>query len=135
MAQQNRGAWPSGLSQNAALGNVNNAGISTKPDGTLYTGQNPFFGPAVIPASPLPPSSLSFGDVRWQPDSSWQYNVQVQRDLGQIGIASLGYVGSHTEHTTSRIRTTLRLFLHRLLALHRVAIARTRYLAVARRIC
>jgi Carboxypeptidase regulatory-like domain len=98
VAQQNRGAWPSGLSQNAALGNVNNAGISQKPDGTLYTGENPFFGNPVIPASPLPASSLSFGDVRWQPDSSWQYNLQVQRDLGQIGIASLGYVGSHTEH-------------------------------------
>jgi hypothetical protein len=99
-AQQNRGAWPSGLSQNAAPGNINNAGISLKPDGTLYTGQNPFFGNPVIPASPLPASGLSFGDVKWQPDSSWQYNAQVQRDLGEIGIASLGYVGSHTEHTT-----------------------------------
>jgi hypothetical protein len=99
-AQQNRGAWPSGLSQNSALGNVNTAGISLKPDGTLYTGQNPFFGNAVIPASPLPSSSLSFGDVRWQPDSSWQYNLQVQRDLGGVGIASVGYVGSHTEHAT-----------------------------------
>jgi len=99
VAQQNRGAWPSGLSQNASTGNVNNAGISLKPDGTPYTGQNPFFGAPVVPASPLP-ASLSFEDVKWQPDSSWQYNLQVQRDLGNVGIFSLGYVGSHTEHTT-----------------------------------
>ena len=99
VAQQNRGAWPSGLSQNAAAGNVNTAGISQKPDGTLYTGQNPFFGPAVIPPSPLP-ASLSFGDVKWQPDSSLQWNLQVQRDLGAPGIFSLTYVGSETEHTT-----------------------------------
>jgi hypothetical protein len=100
VAQQNRGAWPSGLNQTSALGDVNIAGISQKPDGTLYTGENPFFGTPTIPPSPLPSSSLSFGDVKWQPDSSWQYNLQVQRDLGGLGIASLGYVGSHTEHTT-----------------------------------
>jgi hypothetical protein len=98
-AQQNRGQWPSGLGQNAASGNVNAAGISLKPDGTPYTGQDPFFGPAVIPASPLP-ASLSFGDLNWQPDSSWQYNLQIQRDLGAPGIFSIGYVGSDTEHTT-----------------------------------
>jgi Carboxypeptidase regulatory-like domain/TonB dependent receptor len=100
VAQQNRGAWPSGLSQNASSGNINNAGISTKPDGTGYSGQNPFFGDPVIPASPLPASGLAFEDVKWQPDSSWQYNLQVQRDIGAAGILSVGYVGSHTEHTT-----------------------------------
>lgn len=101
VAQQNRGAWPSGLSQNAANIPVNTAGLSLKPDGTLYTGQNPFYGEPVIPASPLPaPGGLGFQDVRWQPDNSWQYNLQVQRDLGAPGILSVAYVGSHTEHTT-----------------------------------
>jgi Carboxypeptidase regulatory-like domain len=100
VAQQNRGAWPSGLSQNAASGNVNNAGISLKPDGTLYTGQNPFYGPAVVPPSPLPSGGLGFQDVKWQPDYSWQYNLQVQQDLGGAGIFGLAYVGSHTIHTT-----------------------------------
>jgi hypothetical protein len=100
VAQQNRGAWPSGLSQNAASGDVNSAGISLKPDGTLYTGQNPFYGPPVVPASPLPSGGLGFQDVKWQPDSSWQYNLQVQRDFGNVGILSVAYVGSHTEHTT-----------------------------------
>jgi Carboxypeptidase regulatory-like domain len=99
--QNNRGGWPSGLSQNANANNlVNTAGISLKPDGTPYTGQNPFFGTPVIPASPLPAGGgLGFLDVKWQPDSSWQWNFQVQRDLGQAGIVSLAYVGSNTIHT------------------------------------
>jgi hypothetical protein len=98
--QNNRGGWPSGLSQNANANNlINTAGPSLKPDGTVYTGQNPFFGTPVVPASPLPTGGLGFLDVNWQPDSSWQWNLQVQRDLGQVGIASLTYLGSNTIHT------------------------------------
>lgn len=99
-AQEDRGGWPSGLSQNANTNNlINFAGISLKPDGTPYTGQNPFYGTPTIPPTPLPTGGLGFLDVRWEPDSSWQWNIQVQRDLGLVGIASVGYVGSNTIHT------------------------------------
>jgi hypothetical protein len=97
-SQSSRGGWPSGLAQIASTQDLNAQGISTKPDGTVYTGENPFFGPATIAASPLPAGGSGFQDVRWQPDSSFQWNIEVQRDLGGIGTASVAYVGSQTEH-------------------------------------
>ncbi|HEY0796076.1 MAG TPA: TonB-dependent receptor [Acidisarcina sp.] len=103
VGQQNRGAWPSGLQQQARVNgstNLNTVGISVKPDGTLVTGQNPFFGPAVLGASPLPAGGLGFQDTKWVPASSLQWNVEVENQLGGIGDLSLAYVGSHTEHET-----------------------------------
>jgi TonB dependent receptor len=100
VGQQNRGAWPSGLSQNASSQQLNIAGISVKPDGTPVTGQNPFFGPAALGASPLPAGGLGFQDINWVPADSFQWNLEVQQDLGKIGSWSLAYVGSHTSHQT-----------------------------------
>lgn len=100
VAQQNRGAWPSGVAQQASTQQLNIAGISTKPDNTPYTGENPFYGAAVLPASPLPAGGLGFQDTKWQSASSFQWNLEVQQELGRIGTLKVGYVGSETEHMT-----------------------------------
>jgi hypothetical protein len=100
VGQQNRGAWPSGLAQNASQSPLNTAGLSSKADGSAVTGQNPFYGQAVIPPSPLPAGGLGFQDVKWVPASSVQWNFEVERDLSKFGSLSLAYVGSHTEHQT-----------------------------------
>ena len=97
-AQTSRGGWPSGLAQIASNQDLNAQGVSHKPDGTLYTGENPFYGPPTIALSPLPAGGDGFEDVRWQPDSSFQWNAEVQQDLGRIGMASIAYLGSQTEH-------------------------------------
>jgi hypothetical protein len=101
VGQQNRGAWPSGLAQNATVTNVTNtAGIELKPDGTPITGQDPFYGSATIPPSPLPAGGLGFQDINWVPASSVQWNFEIERNLGSPGVLSVAYVGSHTEHQT-----------------------------------
>jgi hypothetical protein len=103
VGQQNRGAWPSGLAQQAKLNgstNINTAGLSVKPDGSLATGQNPFYGPAVLGASPLPAGGLGFQDTAWVPADSFQWNLEVQQELNHIGSLSVAYVGSHTAHQT-----------------------------------
>ena len=104
VGQQVRGAWPSGLAQQARAGNstvLNSAGLSTKPDGSLVTGQNPFYGtPTLAGTSPLPAGGLGFQDTAWVPADSFQWNLEVQRDLGGVGSLSVAYVGSHTAHNT-----------------------------------
>jgi hypothetical protein len=103
VGQQVRGAWPSGLYQQARVNgstNLNTAGLSVKPDGTLVTGQNPFYGQAVLGASPLPAGGIGFQDTAWVPADSMQWNLEVQRDMGAIGSLSVAYVGSHTTHQT-----------------------------------
>jgi hypothetical protein len=100
VGQQNRGAWPSGLAQNASQQPLNTSGLSLKPDGTSVTGQNPFYGAAVIPPSPLPAGGLGFQDIKWVPASSLQWNLEVEQELGALGTLSMAYVGSHTEHST-----------------------------------
>ena len=100
VAQQNRGAWPSGFAQIASSQSLNIAGVSLKPDGTVYSGQNPFTGPGVIPASPLPAGGLGFQDTKWQTASSFQWNAEVQRDFRSVGSLKVAYVGSETEHLT-----------------------------------
>jgi hypothetical protein len=100
VGQQARGSWPSGLAQNASTKNLNTAGISLKPDGTPVTGQDPFYGAAVIPASPLPAGGLGFQDIKWVPASSVQWNAEVEQNFGKIGVLSVAYVGAHTEHQT-----------------------------------
>jgi hypothetical protein len=99
IAQQNRGGWPSGLSQNAGTQDLNAQGISLKPDGTVVSGENPFYGPISIPASPLPSGGgLGFQDVKWQPSSQFQWNFEIQQDLDKIGVLSVAYLGSQSEH-------------------------------------
>jgi hypothetical protein len=98
VAQEDRGAWPSGYSQNASTQLLNSIGISIKPDGTPYTGQNPFVGNATLPASPFPAGGLGFQDVKWQSASSFQWNLQVQQEFDRVGTFTLAYVGSETEH-------------------------------------
>jgi hypothetical protein len=103
VGQQNRGAWPSGLAQQARVNGstvLNAAGISIKPDGTPASGQNPFYGEATLGASPLPAGGLGFQDIVWVPANSFQWNAEVERDLGSVGILSVAYVGSHTAHQT-----------------------------------
>jgi hypothetical protein len=99
VAQENRGAWPSGYAQVGSVQLLNAAGISYKPDGTgAYTGQNPFVGTATLPNSPFPLGGLGFQDVKWQSASSFQWNVEVQQDFNKVGTFTLAYVGSQTEH-------------------------------------
>jgi hypothetical protein len=100
VGQQSRGSWPSGIAQPASTKPLNTAGISVKPDGSVVTGQNPFFGTATVPPSPLPDAGLGFQDISWRPASSVQWNFEVERELGQVGSLSVAYVGSHTEHQT-----------------------------------
>jgi hypothetical protein len=103
VGQQVRGAWPSGLYQQARVNgstNLNTAGLSVKPDGTQVTGQNPFYGQAVLGASPLPAGGLGFQDTKWVPADSLQWNLEVQRDFNWAGSLSVAYVGSHTTHNT-----------------------------------
>jgi hypothetical protein len=100
VGQQSRGSWPSGLPQQAAQKPLNTAGLSLKPDGTQVTGENPFYGQAVLPPSPLPAGGLGFQDVKWVPASSVQWNLEVEREFSKFGNLSIAYVGSHTEHQT-----------------------------------
>ncbi len=79
-AQNARGAWPSGSSQNPA--NLNIAGITPGA-----TAQNPFGNTApVIPASPFP-SGGGFLDTAWKDAYSWQWNLQVQQQLRNSGFS------------------------------------------------
>ena len=100
VAQNNRGAWPSGLAQNASTSPLNVGMVSMKPDGTPVTGENPFYGSPVLPPTPLPAGGLGFQDPHWKPADSLQWNAEVQQDLGTIGILSVAYVGSETAHRT-----------------------------------
>jgi len=98
VGQQNRGAWPSGFAQNASTTPLNVAGITYLPSGAPASGQNPFSVPGVVPASPLPAGGLGFQDVKWVPDSAWQWNAEVEHNFGPVGDLSVAYVGSRTVH-------------------------------------
>jgi hypothetical protein len=100
VGQQVRGAWPSGLAQQASTKPLNTVGTSFKPDGTPVTGQDPFYGPAVLGASPLPAGGLGFQDTKWVPASSFQWNGEVEQGVGKFGVWSIAYVGAHTTHQT-----------------------------------
>jgi hypothetical protein len=104
VGQQVRGAWPSGLAQQARVNNstqINTAGLSIKQDGTVATGQNPFYGtPTLVGTSPLPAGGLGFQDTAWRPADSFQWNLEIAQDLKSIGSFSVAYVGSHTAHNT-----------------------------------
>jgi hypothetical protein len=103
VGQQNRGAWPSGLPQHASSNPLNIAGISHKADGSVANGINPFPSgttPTLVGTSPLPAGGLGFQDPTWVPADSIQWNLEVQRDFNKVGIVSLAYVGSKTNHNT-----------------------------------
>jgi carboxypeptidase family protein len=95
-AQNARGAWPSGSSQSPA--NLNIAGITPGA-----TAQNPFGNTApTIPASPYP-SGGGFLDTHWKNAYSWQWNLQLQQQLGNAGVLKLSYVGSSTSRSPIQV--------------------------------
>ena len=95
-AQNARGAWPSGASQNPA--NLNIAGVTPGA-----TAQNPFGNTQpVIPTTPFP-SGGGFLDTTWKNAYSWQWNLQVQKQLGQSGAVKLAYVGSATSRSPIQV--------------------------------
>ena len=103
-AQNARGAWPSGSSQNPT--NLNIAGITPGA-----TAQNPFGNTLpVIPASPFP-SGGGFLDTAWKNAYSWQWNLQVQQQVGNAGVMKFSYVGSSTSRapiqTPANVSTVL----------------------------
>jgi hypothetical protein len=99
-AQGGRGGWPSGSSQSPA--NLNIAGITPGA-----TAQNPFGNTLpVIPDSPFP-STGQFLDTAWQNAYSWQWNLQVQQQLGNTGVFKLAYVGSATSRAPLQVPTNI----------------------------
>jgi hypothetical protein len=89
-AQNARGGWPSGASQQ--LNNQNIAGISNP----AASAQNPFgTEPPVIPASPFPEGG-GFLDPAWKNAYSWQWNLEVSQQLSNSQVLSFAYVGSST---------------------------------------
>jgi hypothetical protein len=95
-AQNARGGWPSGYGLN--LSDLNQAGVTPGS-----TAQTPFgaLKPA-IPSSPFP-SSEGFLDTAWKNAYSWQWNFQVQQELGQNGALKLSYVGSQTSRSPIQV--------------------------------
>jgi len=103
-AQNARGAWPSGASQNPT--NLNIAGVTPGA-----TAQNPFGTlEAKIPATPFP-SGGGFLDTRWKNAYSWQWNLQIQRQLGGSGVAKVAYVGSSTARSPIQTPSNVSLVL------------------------
>jgi hypothetical protein len=95
-AQNARGAWPSGSSQSPT--NLNIAGITPGA-----TAQNPFGNTApTLPASPFP-SGGGFLDTHWKNAYSWQWNLQIQRQLGNAGVMKVSYVGSSTSRSPIQV--------------------------------
>lgn len=88
-AQNARGGWPDGASQGVA--NQNISGITSGA-----TAENPFgkLGP-VVPTTPFP-ASATFLDTEFKIAYSWQWNLQIQQQIGRSGVFSVGYVGSST---------------------------------------
>jgi hypothetical protein len=103
-AQNARGAWPSGSSQSPT--NLNIAGITPGA-----TAQNPFGNTQpVIPDSPFP-SGGGFLDTAWKNAYSFQWNLQLQQQIGKAGVMKVGYVGSSTSRapiqTPANVSTVL----------------------------
>ncbi len=102
-AQNARGAWPSGASQNVS--NTNIAGVTPG-----VTAQNPFGNLSpTLPTTPFP-SGGGYLDTNWKDAYSWQWNIQVQQQVGRSSVFSLAYVGSSTSRapiqTPSNVYTT-----------------------------
>lgn len=89
-AQNARGSWPSGGSQNPY--DLNTAGVTPG-----VTAQNPFGSSLpVLPTSPFPNGGGFFQDPTWKNPYSMQWNLEIQQQLGKSETFSLGYVGSGT---------------------------------------
>jgi len=103
-AQNARGAWPSGSTQSPT--NLNIAGVTPGA-----TAQNPFGDTApVLPASPFP-SGGGFLDTQFKNAYSWQWNMQVQQQVGKAGVAKFSYVGSSTSRAPIQIPSNVSLVL------------------------
>lgn len=98
-AQNARGAWPSGIDQGTGS-TLNIAGV-TSP---VATSESPFPAsePPVLPTSPFP-SGGGFVDTRDKNSYSWQWNLQIQKQLGGSGVAKVAYVGSATSRVTLNV--------------------------------
>jgi hypothetical protein len=95
-AQNARGGWPDGASQ--SVSNQNIAGITPGA-----TAQNPFGTLApVVPTTPFP-SGGGFLDTQFKNAYSWQWNLQIQQEVGSSGVFSLGYVGSSTSRAPIQV--------------------------------
>jgi hypothetical protein len=92
-AQNARGGWPSGASQN-----VNNVNIAGTTPGT--TAQNPFANLAPVePISPYPAGG-GFLDTAWKDEYSLQYNLELSQQLSNSQVLSFAYVGSSTSRAS-----------------------------------
>jgi hypothetical protein len=88
-AQNARGAWPSGASQNVNY--LNEAGVTPGA-----TAQNPFVGTTTSLGTTPFPSGGGFLDTAWKDAYSWQWNLLLQRQFGIYGTVKAAYVGSST---------------------------------------
>jgi hypothetical protein len=97
-AQNARGAWPDGASQNVST--QNEAGITPGS-----TAENPFVGlTATLPATPLDGNTGGgYLDTQWKNAYSWQWNLLVQRQFGSFGSAKASYVGSATSRSPIQV--------------------------------
>jgi hypothetical protein len=82
-----RGNWPSGETQSPGVLNT---------DVINGTFENPYEGvPPVIASTPFPGSGWSF-DPALQDPLSFQWNLELERQLGQHMVATAAYVGSES---------------------------------------
>lgn len=88
--QNARGSWPSGGS--LSNGNTNEQGLSSP----AVTAQQPFPGQSPYTAPTPFPGSGTFLDTHWRNAYSLQYNLQVERQIGNSQTVSLIYAGSST---------------------------------------
>jgi hypothetical protein len=96
-AQNARGAWPSGASQNVS--NLNVAGITPG-----VTAQNPFVGQSTeIPSTPFPSSGAGFLATDWKNSYSPQWNFEIQQQVTKASTASLAYVGSSASRSPIQV--------------------------------
>lgn len=103
-AQNARGGWPSGASQNVS--SKNEAGVDSG-----VTAQNPFAGlttdmpttPFLYDTSGNATTGGSFLDTQWKNAYSWQWNLLLQRDLGAVGTVKVAYVGSSTSRAAIQV--------------------------------
>lgn len=99
-AQNARGAWPSGSSQGPT--NLNIAGVTPG-----VTAENPFGATQpVIPGTPFP-SGGGYLDTAFKNAYSWQWNLQLQQQVGKAGSVKFSYVGSSTSRAPIQIQSNV----------------------------
>ncbi len=108
-AQNARGSWPSGYSPSVPNGSINTAGVSYY-NGTPLNAQNPFGPKPVFPTTPYG-NGGSFINTNWKNSYSWQWNLQIQKQLGRSSAMKLAYVGSSTSRITVQVPRNISLVL------------------------